>query len=275
MSPSQTKHMAEAVLRELPSVVGVCVHEDVAGHPREVHLLVRSGPDVRDLARDVRSLLEERLGIAIDQRVISIAQFSEAPAPAVPRLENGAATAHRDPAPPPPEAAPATHPDRKPAVETNGLRGEEAPSQPSQEEHGAGRIQYDGLETRYAGAHVFARVTLVRGSRNYTGEADEVDAGQGRARAGAGAMIRALDRACDGAPHLRLEAASVGRAFERDYAVVSVVVPAVGPARRPVRLAGAHQVSDGDVVTASALAVLKATNRLVELGFLEMPAAPS
>jgi hypothetical protein len=76
MSKESTKEAAEALLRELPSVIGACVREDVYGHPREIHLLVRSGPNPRHLAYDVRDLLEERLGIPIDQRVISIAQLA-------------------------------------------------------------------------------------------------------------------------------------------------------------------------------------------------------
>ena len=76
MAREGTKEAAEAVLRELPSVIGAFVREDVNGHPREVHLLVRPGPNARHLAYDVRDLLEERLGIPVDQRVISIAQLS-------------------------------------------------------------------------------------------------------------------------------------------------------------------------------------------------------
>src|SRR5688500_11952700 len=72
-----TKAEAEAVLRELPSVLGAFVREDVYGHPREVHILVKAGTVPRDLARDVRELLEERLGVPVDQRVISIAQVAE------------------------------------------------------------------------------------------------------------------------------------------------------------------------------------------------------
>src|SRR5688572_16103468 len=71
-----TKAEAEAVLRELPSVLGAFVREDVHGHPREVHLLVKAGTAPRDLARDVRDMLEEKLGVPVDQRVISIAQVS-------------------------------------------------------------------------------------------------------------------------------------------------------------------------------------------------------
>ena len=76
MPQRHTKAEAEAVLRELPSVIGAFVREDVYGHPREVHLLVRPGTAPRDLARDVRDLLEERLGVPIDQRIISIAQLA-------------------------------------------------------------------------------------------------------------------------------------------------------------------------------------------------------
>jgi len=65
------------LLRELPSVLGAFVREDVNGHPREIHLLVSPGPNVKLLAQDVRDLLEERLGIEIDHRVISIAQLAE------------------------------------------------------------------------------------------------------------------------------------------------------------------------------------------------------
>src|SRR5690606_20219769 len=71
-----TKALAEAALRQLPSVIGASVREDIHGHPREIHLLVAPGPNPRDLARTGRKLLQERLGIEIDQRVISIAQLA-------------------------------------------------------------------------------------------------------------------------------------------------------------------------------------------------------
>lgn len=77
MKKVRTKEAAEAILRELPSVKGAFVREDVYGHPREIHILVGPGPEPRLLARDIRDLLEERLGVPVDQRVISIAQLSE------------------------------------------------------------------------------------------------------------------------------------------------------------------------------------------------------
>src|SRR5512135_664834 len=80
MEKIRTKEAAEATLRELPSVIGALVREDIYGHPREVHLLVQPGPNVRHLAHDVRDLLEERLQVPIDQRIISIAQVTRDPA---------------------------------------------------------------------------------------------------------------------------------------------------------------------------------------------------
>lgn len=72
-----TKEAAETLLRELPSVLGAFVREDINGHPREIHLLVSPGPNVKLLAQDVRDLLEERLEVPIDHRIISIAQLAE------------------------------------------------------------------------------------------------------------------------------------------------------------------------------------------------------
>jgi hypothetical protein len=77
MAKIHTRQAAEAALRELPSVLGAYVREDINGHPREVHVLIGPGPDARFLAIDIREMLEERLGVPVDQRVISIAQLAE------------------------------------------------------------------------------------------------------------------------------------------------------------------------------------------------------
>jgi hypothetical protein len=118
MTTEGTKGAAEAVLRELPSVIGAFVREDVNGHPREVHLLVRAGPNPRHLAYDVRDLLEERLGVPIDQRVISIAQLAAGRRPG-PALADAAGMA------PAVAAAPATEAAAMPAA-TGGASDEPA-----------------------------------------------------------------------------------------------------------------------------------------------------
>ncbi|MGH7500661.1 MAG: hypothetical protein ACREL7_02780 [Longimicrobiales bacterium] len=70
------KENAEAVLRGLPSVIGAFVQPDAFGRPREIHLLIEAGPRPRDFAEQVKDVLESKLRIPIDQRIVSIAQVA-------------------------------------------------------------------------------------------------------------------------------------------------------------------------------------------------------
>ncbi|MCI0432610.1 MAG: hypothetical protein L0271_03025 [Gemmatimonadetes bacterium] len=87
MDHPDLKTAAESVLRELPAVVGVFVRPDAFGHPREIHLLIGPGPKPREFAEHVKAVLEDRLRIPIDQRIISIAQVADAPATTAPEPE--------------------------------------------------------------------------------------------------------------------------------------------------------------------------------------------
>ncbi|HEX9105805.1 MAG TPA: hypothetical protein VF832_01220 [Longimicrobiales bacterium] len=228
MDKIRTKEAAEATLRELPSVIGAFVREDVYGHPREVHLLVQPGPNVRLLAHDVRDLLEERLQVPIDQRIISIAQVA------------------RDPRESPVETVPEVAP------------GADAVDDGS----GEPRLVFSGVESMFRDARVVVRVRVSYRGEEFTGEAAELDAGSGRVRAAAAAALRAAAAAARDTVRLELDGAAGVRAFERDYVLVSAlaVSPALG--RRPLPLVGA-QLSEGDASTAAALAALKAVNRVV------------
>ena len=228
MARTNTKEAAEALLRELPSVVGAFVREDINGHPREVHMLVAPGPNPRHLARDVRDLLEERLGVPIDQRVISIAQLAIAPED----LDLDAAEA--------PAAAAA------------------APIAPEEFE---ARLRFDTLETQTRGHTVIVRVSLLLGERVITGESMEVDVGTSRLRAAAGATLHAAALACDHRLRLQLDAVSLVRAFGRDYALVTVLASSTLLGRKPISLAGAQPLQD-EPDQAAALAALMAINRV-------------
>lgn len=297
MRSTHTKDTAEAVLRELPSVLGACVREDVGGRPREVHLLVRNGPNVRDLAHDVRDMLEERLGMAIDQRIISIAQLAPDP-PAGSEADDASADpvtpAERSPAPgsaPGSERLPDAAGVDAAAVDagadpdesgsTSGPRPPESAGHPAAQESqrdapsrssGSGggdprlvnRVVYGGLETSTAASRVSVRVRLSWQGAEFVGEASEVDVANGRARAAAIATLRAATAVCRGDTRLELEAASVARALEQDYALVTALAAAPWIGRRPATLCGAHLVEGDDVATAAALATLKATNRVME-----------
>lgn len=234
MKGTSTKKAAEAILAELPSVLGAYVREDVRGHPREVHLLVTPKPDVRLLSRDVRELLEERLGVPVDQRVISIAQIAPETA------RQGRAEPARE-----------TTTDRAPA-EDDPVRSEAMRT----------RLVYAGLESEKSDDRLSVRVTLTLGDEEYVGEAEELDAGAGRMRAAAEATLAAIAQACGGNVRLDLESTAVVHALGREYALTAVLAGSPSLGRHPLRLAGAHSIAAGSEI-AAIFAVLKATNRIV------------
>jgi len=224
------KETAETALRELPGVVGAFVQPDANGHPREIHLLIKAGPHPRDVAQQVKSLLETRLSIAIDQRIVSIAQLADEKKPAARAAGTGAT------------AAPASEPV----------------------DPGLGRVRLTGVETTVRGNHVTVRVRLDHDGREIVGEAAEIDAGDGRSRAAGNAAIEAVNRISGDQARFGLDFAVEVTAVGHPYALASVTVTSSLVGRRPVSVAGAHPVED-TLETAAAMSVLKATNRL--LGF--------
>jgi hypothetical protein len=252
------KEAAEAVLRELPSVIGAYVREDVNGHPREVHLLVRSGPNPRHLAYDVRDLLEERLGVPIDQRVISIAQLADGRRPG-PLLANAAGFEEIDTGEAgagPAQAAPAGVAEAVhagPAVDTEP------------------RARFTGITTEAVDNRVRVRVTLELGTEEQTGEALGVDTAPARLRAVAAATLKAVDATCVGRSRFEVEHVSTVSAFGRDYVLVSVLASSPYLGRRPIPLVGAQPI-EMDTESAVALAALKAVNRTLSL-VLRLPDA--
>jgi hypothetical protein len=222
MERIHTKEAAEAVLRELPSVLGAFVREDVNGHPREVHLLVSPGPNVKLLSQDVRELLEERLGVPVDQRVISIAQLAEDIA------DFGDATIEELTEPVAPED----------------------------------RTRFVGVESEIRQQRVYVRCRLLRDERAFEGEASELDAGSGRARAAVAATLKAIIQAAGGQLRLELDGVSIVHAFDRDYVVVSIMSGAPRFGRGLLQLTGAQPV-EHDMESAAALATLKAVNRVL------------
>lgn len=245
MTREGTKKAAEAVLRELPSVIGAFVREDVHGHPREIHLLVRSGPNPRHLAYDVRDLLEERLGIPVDQRVISIAQLAPGREPG-PILARKAGVADAGAA----EAADAATPA--------GSAPE--PEQPASD----ARVRFTAITVESIEKRVRIRVALALDDEEYAGEELGLDTEPARMRTAAGATLQAVDATCVGRARFEVEHVSLVRAFERDYVLVTVMVSSAFLGRKPIPLVGAQPV-ELDVESAAALAALKAVNRTLSL----------
>lgn len=220
-----TRSAAEAILRDLPSVVGASVREDVNGHPREIHLLVDAGADARALSRDIRDLLEERLEVPVDQRVISIAQLAR----------NG---------------MPHPHASREAAEQ----QGADRPD----------RLTLTGTETRRGEGRVTVVVHLEEEEGTaHEGEASEPDVGQGHARAAARAALLAATRASASEIRLELESLTAVRLVDREVLLVTVAALSRRLGRKPRILVGAHPV-DSHPELAAVLAVLKAANRTLE-----------
>jgi hypothetical protein len=225
-----TKEAAESILRELPSVVGAFVREDINGNPREIHLLVLPGPEPRHLARDIRSLLQERLGVDVDQRVISIAQLARDPS-----LESTTAVSET----------------------TEPASGEAAPPT-------APRVRFVRSESRVTEGRVSVTVELEDATARYVGEASELEAGAGRLRAGAAAALNAATAACEGRARFALDGAYSVRALDRNFALITATATSSGLGRRPVELSAAQELTE-EPETAAALAALKAANRVLGL----------
>jgi hypothetical protein len=238
MEQQGTKEAAESVLRELPSVVGAFVREDAHGYPREVHLLIAPGPKARHFALDVKALLEERLRIPIDQRIISIAQL------AGPQEAGGALAAAA--------IAPVGRIEPKPPPVHIGETAAAAPM----------RARFLDSYTEVHEGRVTVKVRLQWDGTDHEGEALDIESPSGRVRASAQAALRAANLVCGDHGHFELDAASVVRVMDREYAVVSSLVTSHFIGRGPVALAGAQPVEDY-VETAGALAALKSANRLL------------
>jgi hypothetical protein len=248
MNRTSTKTTAEAILRELPSVLGAYVSEDLEGHPREVHLLVRGGPDPAHLARDVRGLLQERLGIPIDQRVISIAQLAgDPPAGDQDEPHDDPDAGHHDQ----PTASLAPKPSASP------VPASAAPAE--------ARPIFSGLESTVTAGHVTVGVRLEWKGETAHGTAEAADTSAGRARAAATATLRcAMAAAGSGHAAFELDFASIVQALDGDYVLVSVLGISDRIGRRPLPLVGAHPI-ESDVESAAAFAALKAINRVLAL----------
>ena len=126
----------------------------------------------------------------------------------------------------------------------------------------AGRALYfEDVEVRGSRAKgVTCKVTLRRGKEQYVGEAEGFETERSRVEIAARAAVAAIALCDGGEVKLSLEGAKVIEAFERQLVLVGV---AVRQGRTTVLLTGSCEVKES-METASALAVLNATNRWVE-----------
>ena len=216
---------AEELLSTLQDVVSARIVADASGGVDSIHVLVMGTTTPKQVVRNIESALMAQLGMRIDHRKISVAT-----------------TLRR------PTTNPEGEPMAVPKPETAGT--------------GAGRALYfEDVEVRGSRAKgVACKVTLRRGKEQYVGEAEGFESERSRVEIAARAAVAAI-ALCDGGElKLSFEGAKVIDAFGHELVLVGVLVY-VG--RNNVLLTGSCEVKES-LETASALAVLNATNRWVE-----------
>jgi len=219
---------AEELLATLQDVVSARIISDPTGAIDSIHVLVMGSSSPKQVVRNIESALMAQLGMRIDHRKISVATTVKRPT---------------------------TNPEGEPAVK-------EEESKPAFTANVAGRALYfEDVEVRGSRAKgVSCKVTLRRGKEQYVGEAEGFESDKSRVELAARAAIAAI-ALCDGGElKLSLEGAKVIDAFERQLVLVGVLVR---QGRSNVLLTGSCEVKES-METASALAVLNATNRWVE-----------
>lgn len=216
---------AEELLSTLQDVVSARIVSDATGAIDSIHVLVMGSSTPKQVVRNIESALMAHLGLRIDHRKISVATTVKRPV---------------------------TNPEGQPAV----VKKEEVVVAT------AGRALYfEDVEVRGSRAKgVACKVTLRRGTEQFVGEAEGFETERSRAEIAARAALAAI-ALCDGGElKLSFEGVRVINAFDRELVLVGVLVR---QGRSTVLLTGCCEVKDG-LETASALAVLNATNRWVE-----------
>lgn len=242
-SPLPLHSDAEALLASLRGVLSAHVVASPDGQISEVHILAVADLHPKQVVRNVESALSAGLGIAIDRRVVSVAQVrtpdlgpstnGHAPVVTLPGSDDG------EPGPDHGEPGPS---------------GAELPEAEAGDGT-AGRLEFVRYESRRDDDRCTCDV-LLRGRGEYLGSGAGSDTAGGRATAAARAVLDAIGRA---RPELRLEldGATLSSSRGRTFVIVSAHILLD---RDTVRLAGAAALTRSPE-EAAILAALQATNR--------------
>ncbi len=216
---------AEELLSTLTDVVSARIVADPTGAIDSIHVLVMGSATPKQVVRNIESALMAQLGMRVDHRKISVATTVKRPT---------------------------TNPEGEAVVESK-LDGA-APQQ--------GRALYfEDVEVRGSRAKgVACKVTLRRGKEQFVGEAEGFESERSRVEIAARAALAAIALCDAGELKLSYEGGKLIDAFDRQLVLVGVTVR---QGRSSVLLTGSCEVKES-LETASALAVLNATNRWVE-----------
>jgi len=214
---------AEELLATLPGIIAARIVASDTGAVEEIHLLTTTEVTPKQTVRNVESALIAHLGMKVDHRKISVATSVET-----------------------------KRPEEKPQVADS----------PAQEggRDSRRRLYFEDVEVRRSRSKgVMCRVTLRKGDESYIGEAEGVESERSRVDLAARATLVAISQAEGGERSLALDGCKVVSAFDREFVFVGVTAKV---ARESYLLTGSCEIKDS-AETASALAVLDATNRWI------------
>ena len=214
---------AEELLATLPGIIAARIVASDTGAVDEIHLLTTTEVTPKQTVRNVESALIAHLGMRVDHRKISVATSVET-----------------------------KRPEEKPQAQIPVPEG------------GTGdmrrRLYFEDVEVRRSRTRgVLCRVTLRKGDESFVGEAEGMESERSRVDLAARAALVAITQAEGGQRTLALDGVTVVSAFDREFVFVGVTAKV---ARESHLLTGSCEIKDS-AETASALAVLDATNRWI------------
>jgi hypothetical protein len=225
---------AEDLILTLPGVVSAKIIESDTGAVEQIHVLTTAELTPKQVVRNIESALMAHLAMRIDHRKISVAITSE----------------------PKPKPV-AAHPTPR----SQFVMGASPTPGEGIKRYTARRLYFEDVEVRGSRSKgVSCRVTLRKGEQSYIGEASGIEGDRSRLDLAARAAVFAIGQAEGREGQLAVEGVKVMEAFEREYVFVGVTVR---NGRDSQLLVGNCEIK-GSAETASALAVLAATNRWVD-----------
>ncbi|MFN8581203.1 MAG: hypothetical protein U0163_09545 [Gemmatimonadaceae bacterium] len=226
---------AEELLQTLPGVIAVRIIASDTGAVDEIHVLTSSDVTPKSTVRNIESALIAHLGMRVDHRKISVATSLESRKPK-PEIREEPREREREK-----EVEVA----RAPVVDDADAKIRRM-------------FCFEDVEVRRSRVKGIAcKVTLSKGEKSFSGEAEGMENERSRMELAARAALRAIAEGEPSAKPLDIAGAKVIEAFEREFVFVGVTVQ---QARESVLLTGSCEVKDSPE-TASVLAVLDATNR--------------
>jgi hypothetical protein len=225
---------AEELLATLPGVIAARIIAGATGEVDEIHCLTTTEFTPKQTVRNIESALIAHLGMRVDHRKISVATSVDAPKARSSVPPNGAAPAE-------PVAAPVVV-----------LRAGDDP--------GRRVLYFEDVEVRRSRLKgVTCRVTLRKGDEMLVGEAEGAESDRSRIDLAARATLLAIGHADDADRGFALEGVKLLDAFDREFVFVGITAR---HGRNSALLTGSCEIKDS-AETASALAVLDATNRWI------------